>query len=43
MITITIEDEEDVYTLFEIMLEMKQWLDCYSGECDHNQERRDDE
>lgn len=42
MITITIEDEEDVQTLFDIMLEMKQFLDCLSGECDHADDGRDE-
>ena len=34
MITITIEDEDDVRSLFEIMMEMRQYLDCLSGECE---------
>lgn len=38
MITITIEDTVDVETLFEIMIEMKQFLDCLSGECDCNEQ-----
>jgi len=40
MITITIEDEDDVRSLFEIMMEMRQYLDCLSGECEC--ESRDD-
>ena len=34
MITITIEDEDDARSLFEIMMEMRQYLDCLSGECE---------
>jgi len=43
MITITIEDDEDVVTLFNIMIELRQMFDCLEGECDHNNECRDDE
>ena len=43
MITITIEDEDDVQSLFEIMMEMRQYLDCLSGECDHDNDGRDEE
>lgn len=43
MITITIEDDEDVETLFDIMLEIKQFMDCLSGECDHQDDSRDEQ
>jgi hypothetical protein len=43
MITITIEDDEDVTTLFNIMLEMKNALECISGECDHKDDSRDEQ
>lgn len=43
MITITIEDDEDVTTLYNIMMEMLQLIDCVSGECDHNHDSRDEE
>ncbi|MBA7543198.1 hypothetical protein ES705_35528 [subsurface metagenome] len=43
MITITIEDDEDVTTLFNIIMELKQITDCLSGECDHEDDGRDDE
>ncbi len=35
MITITIEDDEDVIALFDIMIEMKHALECLIGECEH--------
>ena len=34
MITIRLQDEDDVRSLFEIMMEMRQYLDCLSGECE---------
>ena len=43
MITITIEDDEDVVTLFNIMIELRQMFDCLEGECDHNDGCRGDE
>lgn len=43
MITITIEDDEDVTTLFNIIMELKQINDCFSGECDHEDDSRDEE
>lgn len=42
MITITIEDDEDVIALFNIMIEMKHALECLSGECEHNDDCRDE-
>jgi len=42
MITITIEDDEDVTTLYNIMMEFLQLIDCISGECEHNNECRDE-
>jgi len=34
MITITIEDDDDVLRMFDIMMEIKRHLECLSGECD---------
>ena len=34
MITITIEDADDIEELFLMYERMKQVLDCWNGECD---------
>jgi len=38
MITITIENDEDVLELFNIIQEIMQINDCMSGECDCNEQ-----
>ena len=43
MITITIHDDEDITTLFSIIMELKQISDCLSGECNHEDDGRDEE
>lgn len=41
MITITIEDEDDIFRMFEIMIEIKRHMECLSGECECRDEDND--
>jgi hypothetical protein len=41
MLTITVEDEDDVYRLFGIMIAIKTHMECMSGECECRDEDND--